>query len=176
MRQRCDGRTRHACRWIHVALLAGALCLAESASADDCTFSAEVLDAAASNRDVKTAGRLLEAKGYEATRRECVELGGGCGFAGCAAVVLVVQGFQTPGVNPQSDSVLARVTLAPTGELVSVERVNLAAMRTTERLSHPLETKSLQRREPAALHSEPQIRERIAPKPVEIQRPDEDPQ
>jgi hypothetical protein len=63
--------------------------------------------------------------GYRDRDARAVVVSGSCGVAGCSVEFLVVHLFSTPGVNPQTKSILARVrafkaTGKPTVELVEL--------------------------------------------------------
>lgn len=69
--------------------------------------------------DVLQEFERLQAEGFAPGEIEMVNLGGGCGVAGCGSTFLVVRTFTRPGVNPQTPGVPALVTVrhAPGGEL-----------------------------------------------------------
>lgn len=118
-------------------LISIALIMARPAATCECAGGENIVDAYSAIREVASEARRLRAHGYEATRVECVELSGGCGFAGCSVSILVIQHYQTPRINPQSASILGRVQVTPSGEIASAERVSLASIQT-----HPAEAEA----------------------------------
>ena len=91
MDSRIEAAERVGRRTLHALLLTSAILVSQPAAAFECVVSQEMLEAYASIRDVSSEVKRLQAQGFEATGVQCVEISGGCGFAGCAASVLVIQ-------------------------------------------------------------------------------------
>jgi hypothetical protein len=75
---------------------------------------------------VKSAIAKLKTQGF--TREEPVEsvvLGGGCGFAGCDATILVVQRLSTEGANTRTRSTLGLVNVPTVGAATFQKLVTL---------------------------------------------------
>ncbi len=76
--------------------------------------------------DVETATKSLNKAGFTKDDGiDVVELGGGCGFAGCSAEYLVVQRWSTRGANTRTSPVLAKVSFPPVGDKPTIGLIEL---------------------------------------------------
>jgi len=140
----------------------GGLIHAAPATPEDEAFVAGFVAAFRSDPGVRAEIEELKRLGYRDEGLTSIPVGGGCGFAGCDNVLLVVQLFSSEGVNPRTTPVLALVSLRLPGGSHQVQRVEFAPKKET---TAGLE---IERMEPAP-QPQLEIQEKILPPPVQLE-------
>lgn len=94
-----------------------------SYSADD--IDDRVIKSFKVNSDITNEIDQYKRRGYYEGDIYIVDIGGGCGVAGCSRTVLVIQNLTSSGSNPQTTSVMAEINLSPVGAVENIKLVML---------------------------------------------------
>jgi len=94
-----------------------------SFSADD--VDDKVIKSFKENSDISNEIEQYKRQGYYEGDINIVEIGGGCGVAGCSRTLLVIQSLTSSSSNARTISVMAEIHLSPFDEVDSVKMVML---------------------------------------------------